>query len=327
MRSIGDELKDISKIRGVRPLAFAMSTILAIGVVNSLAEHGPEAVVDMAATPDTLPPGVAKVVPAIVRLLVERPDGTLTAGSGVRLKDGRSLTASHVVADEDATRQKAACGGVKISAASKPYEQHDVDRSGITVPAGEIRALPMDEKDFAVVTVPTSSQNTLGPAPDIAVRSRPVVVGEVLYSIGWGIDSDGHSRSPTETSDAMLAEPHIVGGVVMGIGRNPDHHGQIVMAQGIADYSALPNRDMAIAHGDSGGAVVDSNGEVVAVVAAVAKNDRPINLTLLARAHGLEDAHYKNVPADYLPQLGFATPTTPIDTQAVAGLSPLACEK
>ncbi|MCU1422511.1 MAG: peptidase and chymotrypsin/Hap, partial [Microbacteriaceae bacterium] len=200
-----------------------------------------------AAAPVTVPPplaGSAGFAPA--RIFAERSPGVVTVftytggqgaqGSGfVVANDGTILTNAHVITNAGET-----AAGASVKPAARVYvEFSDHDRVPATVVGWDVF------DDVGVIRV-APSLHRLAPLP--LGRSAGVVVGEPVAAIG----------SPLGNEDSLAV------GVVSAVGRSiaalTAPHFQLIDAIQI---------DAPIAHGSSGGPLLDASGRVIGINAQI----------------------------------------------------------
>lgn len=188
----------------------------------------------------------AKVLPSVVTLLTETGQGPV-GGSGIVLSaDGLILTNNHVVAA--AAQDAGKSGGPSVSnsgrvsgAAHATVTMSD----GRTVPFTVVGVDPVD--DIAVVR----AQNVSGLTPITVGSSKDLRVGQNVVAVGSPLGLRGTVTTgiisaldrPVETGDKQSGQPSMMNAIQTDAALNP---------------------------GNSGGALVDMNGDLIGVNSAMA---------------------------------------------------------
>jgi S1-C subfamily serine protease len=185
------------------------------------------AVSAMAAFSGELADLIERLMPNVVALRGDGPDGSWVAGSGFVVDGARHVvTNNHVVAVE---------GEFEFSAAMHGY------------PTQPVRILGRDPlTDLAVVELSEPHEASL------TLRTTPARIGEFCLAMGNPLGEYPESVSV---------------GIISGLSR------QTLAADGARPLQRMIQTDAAINHGNSGGPLVDLNGEVVGVNTCVMQGD------------------------------------------------------
>ncbi len=277
----------------------------------------PSTPIDFDKLPEQLPNAVRAAIPGVVRIVSQTPD-RIESGSGVYVGHNQILTASHVVTDAMPVRRMAACGELEIESGAK--------KGGSAIADDIVRVDKTRNHDVALALLGLTDrqEQRLGLSGHaIKIRDtqrKPIQASEPVYVIGWSpTDKFNFHRTPNERTLRPLKgetaahgynEPHITGGFVVPSDATYQAQGPFATLQGVRNYSKLPDTNKSTEGGDSGGAVVDSRGELLAIHVTGSSFSpealsEPLNNALMTE--GVYPIAPSNIPPNYVPELAFET--------------------
>jgi len=200
-----------------------------------------------------LPIEVARSIPSVVatQRITDQTTNKGAVASGVIINGQQILTAGHTVGHDG----RVACANTSVLASS--FISDAATSSDIVTHASVVHN---KTTDVAVLTLRASDNFTS--MPDVKISDRKLSVGDTVYFINYQPTADGAVRSPL-SDIAANTTPVIFNGTVI-----KDAAGRTTIATGSGKSFGAGSEDNLVRKGASGGAIVNSHGELVGLSVA-----------------------------------------------------------